>query len=303
MGLPSIYGNSVGGPYGERACLQVMRWHRTGPRGLAEIVGTLMLVLIVVAAATAFSFFVASYQKQLQAEETLSHNKNLEDLRIFGLIPTISTPPDLGNLRIELASLDVNSIVIEGVTLNGQAILTYTVTDSSGNPLSAPGCLNGNPFSPPNASCTIAVPADAQVFLDFNLQFGNSTYAFGGTDVTVTDTGLLQFDMFTSLGNEFVQSFVPPVAIAGVTFVESFPILDGTGSYQPGAGSNQSISINQWDWTVTSKPSGDPDDHPYVGQEVELPDPLSVGVSYTINLTVVNSESLSGTTSIQYELT
>jgi flagellin-like protein len=51
---------------------------RLGSRGLSEIVGTLMLVLIVVSAATVFAYYVASYEQQLIAEQSLNHQRSLE---------------------------------------------------------------------------------------------------------------------------------------------------------------------------------------------------------------------------------
>ena len=270
-------------------------------RGLAEIVGTLMLVVIVVAAATAFSFFVAAYQKQVQAEETLNHNKNLENLRIFNLIPTTSSfpPYHLRDLRIDIASLDVNQIGVEGMTLDGYSILNYSVLDASGSVLGI-GCLNGNPYAPSSASCVLTIPAESQVFLDFDLQLQTSNYAFGPIVVALTGHGLLSFDTFTSLGNEFVQSFVPPVAIAGVTFVDSNPILDGTGSYQPSTNSSTSVVLDLWNWTVTSTPAHANDTGSWTGQEVELPHYFNRTVPYTIYLNVTNSESLVGSTQINY---
>ncbi len=219
-------------------------------RGLAEIVGTLMLVVIVVAAATAFSFFVASYQAQVQAEETAAHNKALEDLKILSLAPTINHETlTLADLQIELASLDPNPTVITGMTINSEAVANYTVTDSSGSPL-ANGCFNAVAYSGSNSSCTLTVPAEAQTFLEFNLTFKTPLYAFGPATVSLGDDGLLDFKSFTSLGNEFTQSFVPPVAVAQVSFVGSFPVLDGSGSYQPSSGSGGNATVDSWQWDV-----------------------------------------------------
>jgi len=276
-----------------------MRTRRGQQLGLAEVVGTLMLVVIVVAAATAFSFFVASYQKQVQSEEALNHDKNLENLRIFDLIPKVgSVPPQLSALRIDIASLDVNPIGVESITLNGYALVAYNVTDTAGTILGT-GCLNGNPFVPPDTNCVLIIPAESQVFLDFDLNDSSSYYAFGSVSVNLTESGLFAFDVFTSRGNEFVQSFVPPVAIAGVTFVDSYAILDGTNSYQPNINASVTVTIDQWRWNVTA-PVRANDTGNYSGQEVELPRPITLGVPYTIDLNVTNSESLIGSTQIVY---
>ncbi len=68
---------------------------RPDRRGLAEIVGTLMLVLIVVAAATAFSFFVASEEQTNLREQNQLHLKNLENVTIQSVanVPGYVIPP------------------------------------------------------------------------------------------------------------------------------------------------------------------------------------------------------------------
>lgn len=275
-----------------------MRRVRGSRHGLAEIVGTLMLVVIVVAAATAFSFFVAAYQKQLQAEETLSHNKSLEDLRILALMPNVTTD----SLQIELASLDVNSITIDGMTLNGNTIVNYSVVSSSGTILDGPLCLNGNPLVASNASCVLDLPAESHAFLSVDFNPSDKGYAFApGTTFLLNESDLLEFALFTSLGNEFVQSFVPPVALAEVTFVGSFPILDGSNSYQPSGGTTQNVTIDLWHWNVTA-PKGSNDTGNFTGQEVELPADLTSRVQYVIWLNVTSSESLVGSTHIDYSL-
>ncbi len=287
---------------------------------LAEIVGTLMLVVIVVAAATAFAFFVASYQKQLTAEETVTHDKDLENLRVVALAPDFyNHSTNMFGLQLELASLDVNTIVIDGIVLNGSTIVNYNVTPSLISGSGLHGCLQGNPYAnATNISCVIDVPPESHVFLSFSFYAGPTNleyYAFPSTKtgaaitVDFTESSLLTFDIFTSLGNEFVQSFVPPVAIAGLTFVSGYPILDGSNSYQPNAGSGLNVTIVQWDWSVTladgstvgSGCEDTSDCYNYSGQEVELPNPFDSDVDYAISLTVVNAESLVGSAEIFYQ--
>ncbi len=289
-----------------------MRGHRRNGRGLAEIVGTLMLVVIVVAAATAFSFFVASYQKQLQAEEALNHNKSLEDLRILALTPNATAaPPALNSIIIEIASSDVNPTTVDGMTLNGLAVVYYTVVTFSGMPLDRPECLNGDPFAASNVTCVLPVTAESQEFVKLNVSQADKNYSFPAyTKVTLYENSTFVFDLFTSLGNEFSQSFVPPVAIAHLSFVSSVtnsnPILDGSDSYQPSGTSGQNITIDEWSWTVTpndtplSNCSGEEDCGSFSGQEYEMADPLAMNTTYDIYLNVTNSDSLVGSTLVQY---
>ncbi len=280
-----------------------------------------MLVVIVVAAATAFSFFVAAYQKQLQSQEALQHDKSLEKLRVLSLEPTVAstggdTPPDIRSLIVEIASLDVNTITVSGIVLSGNALIEYNVTNAAGTALAKSECLNGNPYGAMNASCDIALAPESQVFLQFDLNpkdapttaANHSYYSFLPATVvaTLTQQSVLDFEILTSLGNEFTQAFVPPVAIAGITFVDSQPILDGSNSYQPAEGGVGNVSIVLWNWVVSSSTgcgSGTSDDcGDFSGQEYELPVPFTGGSSYEIALTVVNTESLDSGATISYEL-
>ncbi len=266
-----------------------------------------MLVVIVVAAATAFSFFVAAYQKQLQGQETLEHNKALEKLRILGLEPAVSAkhPPVLSSITLELASLDVNPIAVTGLLLGGDAVVEYNVTSSSGLPL-ATGCLNGNPYVAANTSCFLGLPAESQIFLQLDINprdSPNQSYSLlPNVEADLTESSVLDFEVLTSLGNSFTQSFVPPVAIAGITFVTSFPILDGSNSYQPAESGSSNSTIDFWIWNVAANPLSNcsNDCGPWSGQEVELPNQFAPSTTYTISLTVVNTESLVATAQIDY---
>ena len=236
-----------------------MHRFRRSSRGLAEIVGTLMLVVIVVAAATAFSFFVASYEKQVTAEESLSHEKSLENLRILALTPDMGQGANLSGLQIELASLDVNPIDVDGMILNGLTVVSFNVTSSSGQPLGPPQCLNGDPLVASNASCVLMLPAEAHEFISLDFVPSSTEFSFPPrTTAGFNESSLLEFELFTTLGNEFTESFVPPVAIAQVSFVNSFPILDGAGSYQPVSTGVTNVSVDLWDWNVAAPPENSP---------------------------------------------
>ncbi len=89
-----------------------MRRVRGNSRGLSEIVGTLILILIVVAAATALSVFVTGYEKTVLSQEANTHERTLESYTIFGVnvpetfeIPAVVT----GIATWDLASTDTST--------------------------------------------------------------------------------------------------------------------------------------------------------------------------------------------------
>ncbi|HXQ79400.1 MAG TPA: hypothetical protein VN819_04195 [Thermoplasmata archaeon] len=289
-----------------------MRSFRRDRQGLAEIVGTLMLVVIVVAAATAFSFFVAAYQKQLQAEETLNHDRSLEAVNVIVIseLPCSSTVCDtpctgcFANVTITVASLDVNPITVTGLFLDQHPVVNYTM-EFNGATLTP--CYNGSsrnnstfgliPCQPVN------LPALAEAQLIFNLD-NNKTHtafwAFGGSFSSLFPTSYIALQILTGLGNEFSGSFVPPVAIAAITYVSGTPVLDATTSYQPSG----NATIISWEWDVTS-PLGCHNDTtapcgPLSGQEAELGAALTPTDNYSISLVVLNSYGLTGSATIQY---
>ncbi|HTP56120.1 MAG TPA: hypothetical protein VML53_05610 [Thermoplasmata archaeon] len=298
-----------------------MRRRSRDSRGLAEIVGTLMLVVIVVAAATAFSFFVAAYQKQVQTEETVVHDRALENLKFIslssdgcalydGATHSCATPlpnDEFAEVTVEVASLDINGIGVTGVYLAGHPVVNYSVV--IGHSTYTPCFDSTNKTSIPCQA--VALPPYAEPRFIFNLDndtdfsaassCGGSRvldclYAFGTPfdSTAISASHELVLDLLTSLGNSFVGTFVPPVAKFGVTYVDSWPILDGSGSYQPSGGVTTNASIDQWGWSVHTN-SVDQDNGNYSGQQTELPAPFVPGATYFINLTVTNALGLVGT--------
>jgi len=290
-------------------------------RALAEIVGTLMLVVIVVAAATAFSFFVASYQKQLQAEETLSHDRALESVKVLDVAETTcaayadhcnasGVPSDsFANVSFLVASLDVNKISISGLFLDGTGVVNYTAVYS--NHTAVDPCYNASQHKPGPlnlltglvACVPIALDSYSSVRLYFNLDENLSgAYAFGGSYASLLPTSVLTLKVLTLLTNAFTESFTPPSAIASVFFVSSspsaVPVFDGLNSYQPVSSDNSSIVGYSWSLydVTTSIPASCPTE---TGPEVECPG-LTSSDTYSVNLTVTNTDGLTGLTSITY---
>jgi len=289
--------------------------------GLAEIVGTLMLVVIVVAAATAFSFFVASYQKTLQTQETQRHDKALEAVKVIAVSkqecsdysPTpcaASNAPStsFATLSVLVASLDVNTIQISGVFVNGFGVVNYTAQYANTTIVSpcynASAHLRGMPLTgvvdcrrvplPPYSTLRIKLDLDAPAMYA-------PTYALGVPYDGISSTSDLSVGLLTGLTNYFVETFSPPVAIASIFFVSngstSVPVFDGLSSYQSAGADN--VSILWYNWTATSTDAGAATCGPYSGAEFEA-SCFTEGATYTIVLEVTNTDGLSGSISLAY---
>jgi flagellin-like protein len=259
--------------------------------GLSEIVGALMLVLIVVVAATAFSAFVATYQKQAQAEQAIQQDRNLEKLSVLNADPQLSrNGAQLNNFVFVLASLSVNPSVVTEIAINHFPLLQYNTTRlnlTTGTIQSGAVGAGGELFLGPRDQVTINVSLNASETSSYSLY---STYV-------LTTADAVQVDLFTGLENDFTRVYIPPTAIAIVTQLQTLsngsyiplPVLDGTNSFQPGTNE----SIVSWAWTLT------PGNLTATGERV-VEGGLAANTLYTITLRVTNSDGLVGSATITY---
>ncbi len=275
-----------------------MRRLRENSRGLSEIVGTLMLVLIVIGAAVAFAAFVATYEKQLLTQEAVNHDRALESIRVLTVtpVPQSGTPTLAGSISFLVESETVNPSNISAISIDGIPVAIFCAAPGTGtctptNPI--PG-YQLNPF----AQATIGI----DLIPGTGIPIGSS----------VSLTSDLEISLYTVLGNVFNSIYLPPTAIATVSLipVESgnslsyIPALDGSESTQPGT--NQTIVA--WLWTVTS--TDDSNFEPmgacsglFSGEEVELgssPCEFTADDTYSITLQVANDVGLIGLEALQY---
>jgi flagellin-like protein len=269
-----------------------MRQIRRSSLGLAEIVGTLMLVLIVVAAAVAFSAFVATYQAQVQAQEAVEHAKSLENIHIVSVAPVFTSMGAFQSMQIQLGSGDVNSMTVTDVAVNDDPVNFnqpgVDIEDQlPGGGYSAPTPLAGANF--------VLSPEEGAIFLI------QSARDFFFTPTNISSGNYVLVDVYTTYQNEFAQTFLAPVAIIHVDVIplgSTFStVLDGSDSYQP----EGNATLVTWDWTVTSNPSPSWGDGTYQGEQVQTTNPMdNATTTWTIQLTLTNSVGLIDIISVVY---
>jgi len=272
-----------------------MRRFQAHDRGLAEIVGTLMLVVIVVAAVTAFSLFVASYQQQVQAQQSYVHNQALESLHVTAIRPHYNVTSHLyDSLALTVVSNDIHPTVIADLTINDEAVDSYNVTATS-VPLQGVTI----PFTVANADFTMPAESSITVLVAYPYSFN------GNTGITLSISQYIKINLFTAYQNDFTQVFLPPTAViaidvqtTGLSSVET--ILDGSHSYQQGG----NATIVSWNWTVFDKSSGAAENTSFASSCLWFPTavcygivaptgwPLVIGFPYVIGLLVTNSDGL-----------
>jgi len=273
-----------------------MRTLRRGSRGISEIVGALMLVLIVVVAATSLAIFVAQYQKQLQSQEALTHARNLEDLTVLHVAPylPVGDTTSWASLNFTIASLFINPAQVDEITVNDQPVKKYTAWvlnlttgafDSTVVGINGNYQLNLTPREQVNVNITFTPMA--------NSSFYNPSYV-------LSITNFVEINLFTSLQNDFNRIFIPPTAIALVTPLQTFngtqyvtvPVLDGSNSFQAG-----NASIDSWQWYLNST------GHPNAtasGERVVVTLSSTPSTLYNIVLVVSDTDGLKGTDEITY---
>jgi hypothetical protein len=246
-----------------------------------------MLVLIVVAAAVTFSFYIASTEQTTLAERTALHLKNLENVTI----QAVDILPG-ENVTLVLASSDIYNTSITDIAINGNPAVSYCVP-----PGNATIHCNSAPTYP---EFPVAGGSNYLTLLPFSVtpvtlndsNFFLQPFVISPTEITVS--------FGTVRGNEFVESLLPPVGRLGIQYAEGWPILDGSASFQPHGGSFPNASVNAWNWTVQATDShgnvSDPDNGVYNGEQVQLPFQFVPGGNYTLRLTVTNTLGLSATT-------
>jgi|GEM_PF-1424849 len=291
----------------------MMRRFRRNERGLAEIVGTLMLVVIVVAAVTAFSLFVASYQQQVQKQEAYVHNQALESLHVTALRPSYNGTQNVYNsLNLTVVSNDINPTVITALTINDDSVTTYFVTTTS-VPLQGITIPTGG-LNVTGTDFTMPAESSATILVDFG---GNhSSFAF---PVTLKGSQYVKINLFTADSNTFTQVFLPPTPVIGVDVqtigqcsiecsIET--LLDGTNSYQQGG----NATILSWNWTVQNESMGNVSENKTplnsaclwtpiaycYGIEVQTGWPMAVGYTYNIGLAVTNTDGLVSGSTLTY---
>ncbi len=278
-----------------------MRSLRRSDRGLSEIVGTLMLILIVVSAATLLAAFVASYQAQLQKQESYSHDQSLESIHILSVNTTLNTAGTaLATLAFTIGSESVNPSTIVGISINSYALKKVYWKDLDNNTV-------GSATPGPNLNIT---PLE-EMLIWLNLNSGENGYAFFQPGTVLLPNQFLEINIYTLLQNDFSRTFLPPVALSEVSEVnpsgeagDATVLLDGSTSFQPEGNS----TIVQWYWTVfdagttTTPGTGYISGSPFNGEDVQfsVTGNINPGDLYYVNLTVTNSQGLVGTTSLNW---
>lgn len=264
-----------------------------------------MLVLIVVAAVTAFAAFEQTYQKQYQSQQSVIQQRNLEKIVVLSVAAhtddNVSSPSQLGVLVFSLASLSVNPSRISGVLINANAVETYGANVTNDN-----GTISNYTVSGPTA--LLFLPAHAQFNITVNVAPGKQDSLYDKI-LPIDSSSYLKIDLETVLENDFFQTFVPPTAVATVDALQIYtttgpvtvPEFDGSHSLQSG-----NDTIVSWTWSIFNQTANST--LPSVSGEDIVPQfasggagPATPAATYVVTLTVTDSAGLVGVTTFTYK--
>jgi len=202
-------------------------------RGISEIVGALMLILIVVIAAAGLAMIVSQAQKQQADRQAIDDAIKNEKLNIVSITPVYDTSNNnfITDVYLDVQNLNVDDSSILGISLNN--VYPTNFYDGAGNQY--------------NYTNRLIIPGSRDVTIHIK------SSDFNGVELTNKETITIQ--IATTLTNFFSKTIKPPTANAKFD-VESenlglvqrdYIMLDGSDS------SDDTGQIKVYQWIITDE--------------------------------------------------
>ena len=277
---------------------------------VSAIVGALMIVVITVAAASAFAVFTSQKQAEIQKADLLKTQQSLENIKVLSITPKGTT--DWLWLNFTIVNISPEQSTVINAFVNDHQLRQFNVTrynETLHNYIT-------QRFNILNLTFQTLLPAAAagpiqngaftlkeQEQVTFSVNILNDTL----DHTTILTSDNVKIELVTKFGNSFSRTFIPPSAVIKIN-IESLPsggtftpyiILDGAESYHPEDG-----YIIAWNWNVIQ--SDDSTNNgtlrgPKVNLE-SIPSPFTLitGKIYNITLKVTDNYGLIGETTFPY---
>ncbi len=242
--------------------------------GLSVVVGTLLLILIVVASVSALSVMVSEAQKKEMDQRSLRAAVESENLKILSLALNDSDGDGYWNtIIITAVNLNTEESRIVGLNINDRNAANYTDGVKVYN--------FQNQFPVPSAR-------SMQIFLNLTSNFTSP--------LNVSQKDAIRVILFTSLTNQFEHVFLPPVPIIKAN-VESEQIgtefydvlsLDGSDSF------DREGTIIDYQWLVRNGTNGTSIIGNPRGQKARMNFNLTNTGKFWVELNVTDSNGILG---------
>lgn len=288
---------------------------RKDQRGVSEIVGALMLVVVVSSAAFGFGVFMHQQSKITQEQKAAEQARKMEILDVASIVP-LSTdlgagcdidpagPTEWTSLTVRVSSRHLKETHVAGLRINGLAVQSVRVgatvhdfTLPADHPSYAPLIVD--------ARSTVALILDNVADDGGTCSPAYNLAVPTGGSPPFPVSGGLEIAVLTHLNNAFEKSFVPPVALATLQptpGAASSLTLIGTTSTPSTEGS----SLVRWEWHVQSAVSpgvaacADDGTPEKVGHQAQVTVDLVTPTSYCFRLVVRDTDGLSSFTDIAF---
>jgi hypothetical protein len=231
-----------------------MRLLKKDRSGVSEIVGAMMLVLIVVIAASSFAIFLSQYQASEQAQRLDDQKRTQEKIKITSIVPLDDDDDGMwDSFNFTITSLHNERSEISRMAINDNTVRQFTVWRIS----EYTGMLEDQEYE---AGDTLILSArEAMTVLvevaDFNSMYNPSA-------VYSTD-GYVKMDIITGWMNSFSKTFAPPSSVATHSPGSWYNTYTGQYEYYVTLNGRSSVGydgayIMSWNWTVKSTNYTDP---------------------------------------------
>jgi hypothetical protein len=209
-------------------------------RGVSEVVGALLIILILISALASLAFFLSTSQKQAQVRNSYLSGVQDDDLQIIDaqFWPSVDHPGDWANMNVTIENLSTQGSELAAIGVNGSWLRGWDEVD----PLMSLG--------PVNNAVPLAIPSKASVSVE--LSFTNATDFPYGIDNIPSISSPMTIVVESASGNFFSKLYSPPTAIGtastqtanygGVT--RDTIDLDGSKSQAVGG------SIQSYSWRI-----------------------------------------------------
>lgn len=228
-----------------------MRLLKKDRSGVSEVVGAILLVLIVVIAASSFAIFISQYQESQQAQKLDDQKRTQEKIKVTSIMPKNGTDNDDNKwiaLNFTIASLHNERSEITRIAINDNMVWSYQVWRVS--PYT--GLLEGKNYTTKD-TVNLAPRDEITVHVDIPL----SLYT---PSVSLLTSSYVKIDITTGWQNSFSKTFAPPSAVAthspgswtntsnsSKPVQEYYATLNGRSSV-----AYDGAYIVSWNWTVVS---------------------------------------------------
>ncbi len=223
-------------------------------KAVSVVIGTLLLTLIVVSAATTFSLFVADRQRTIQAAQNRELIRDQENIQILGFqnLGYNDLTEQLETMELSIANTNSRKSIITAVRINDYLVENFTFVRYNLSQEHWEMNYSTGEYNRTDTTQSERIHILPQEHAQIKITNTSAAFPTGN----IKENQPLIISIFTTLTKEFKHSFLPPTAVANIQVDtiwnasasdwEEVIILDGSLSSHPG-----DINIVRWEWYIT----------------------------------------------------